>query len=306
MATATSFREWYYKRVWLLRKHLWRQTANRIEGPLEVVAVVAFAIQGFLRTPYASGISPSYQSYFFGVGLAAVVIAAIASRMKKRFRNFDKRREARFLSNISELQSELERTVLEGGTSKEENDIRLENFVRTLLRLFFSTLNIKAGLGVNIMLPNEAGTQLFIWLTYVTGPSVEMAYRAEPGVGAAGLAFRERAPVYVPNTEDRYGLLLNVPRDAGQKLRFGVVPNAYRPRENATIPDRFRSVLSVPILPASVRGQEDGAAEPPEGILNFDSPGHDPFDEVDFNMAVFFAQVLWMAIKAMENRDDSV
>lgn len=300
--TLSNFWPWYYRRIWLLRKHLWSKTANRIEGPLELAAVLAFAIQGFLRTPYASGIPQSYQNYFFKVGLLAVIIAAISSRLKKRFREFDKRREARFLSNISELQSELERTVLEGGASQEENNVRLENFVRTLLRLFFSTLNVKVGLGVNIMLLNEAGTQLFIWLTYVTGPSVEMAYRAEPGVGAAGVAFSQRVPVYVPNTKDRCGLLLNVPRDAGQKLRFGVVPGAYQLRENATIPDRFRSVLSVPILPASVRGDEDGAVDPPEGVLNFDCPARDPFDEVDFNMAVFFAQVLWMVIKTMDNR----
>jgi len=191
----------------------------------------------------------------FWVGLVAVVIAAVSSRLKKRFREFDKRREARFLSNISELQSELERTVLEGGTSQQENDVRLENFVRTLLRLFFSTLNIKAGLGVNIMLPNEAGTQLFIWLTYVTGPSVEMAYRAEPGVGAAGLAFRQRVPVYIPNTKDQCGLLLNVPRDAGQKLRFGVVPGAYQLRENATIPDPAVLGVRGDMAPGTVCGE---------------------------------------------------
>src|ERR1700730_18194940 len=67
ITTASSnFWQWYYKRVWLLRKHLWSKTANRIEGPLELLAVIAFAIQGFLRTPYASGIPQSYQNFLGG------------------------------------------------------------------------------------------------------------------------------------------------------------------------------------------------------------------------------------------------
>ena len=292
----------YYRKGWLIRKRASKNAAAVFELLFEGIAALALGIQGVLRTPLAAKIPATYANVLLWLGLAAIVLAFMSALAKRKLREVDKDREGRFLSNISELQGELECTVLEGGHSEQEDHVRLEQFVRALLRLFFTTLNVKAGLGVNVMVPNDTKDQLFIWLTYGTGSTGDLGYRPKPEQGGAGIAFAKRIPVYVPDTRKRHGLLLNVPKVPGQRLKYGVVPDAYEPRPDAKVPDRYRSVLSVPIVPSTVRGREDGKTDEPEGVLNFDSPGCDPFDEVDFKMATFFAHVLWMSLREIGAR----
>jgi hypothetical protein len=292
----------YYRRFWLMRKRASKNAAAFLESLFEIIATLALSIQGLLRAPFAASIPTTYANVLLWLGLAAVVFAFFSSRFKKKLAAVDKDREGIFLSNISELQGELERTVLEGGSSEQEDNVRLEQFGRALLRLFFTTLNVKAGLGVNVMIPNEKKDVLFIWLTFGTGSTGDLGYRPKPDQGVAGIAFKERLPVYVPDIRKRHGLLLNVPKVPGQKLTYGVVADAYVPRLDAKVPNRYRSVLSVPIMPSTIRGREDGKSEEPEGVLNFDSPGRDPFDEVDFKMAAFFAHVLWMSLREVGAR----
>lgn len=278
----------YYRYLWRRNQKLRKFLLRWAEQILLVIAAIGLVARAAL--PEVKTIQSGWLTILI---MVAALLSVPALILKKRAQSLDRQREALFLINIAELQRELERTILPKGSDR-QNEIRLQTFVTTVLRVFFSTLNLKQGLDVTLMLFEPDKDCLTLWEQYGTGPPVDSGFTARPGSSGAGICFERKMPVYIPDRLRCHGLLLNIARLAASLPTFSVLRNAYESVSGKEY-EVFRSILSVPVLPATGR-------EKPYGVLNFDSPAVDPFDEIDFKMAVHFGQVLGMAICRMESR----
>lgn len=211
---------------------------------------------------------------------AAVLLAAAAYLLWHRVEEFRSiRRKPEFMRRVNGLLREF--AALRFTTRGAEQE-ELDDFVTHVLARFQEVFEDVRGLHLTVMLPEPDGS-LTVRYQYPVGTRYNPLLRLNDGKGAAGVAFRRSAMVYVPHIWFQHGVLIS-PR--GEQIPESMV---YEHLDSVYVrwdPEPFRAILCAPI-----RGESRV-----HGVLNLDTRKYNPFNEFDIQTAAVAASFLAMAM----------